>query len=144
MTIPFLERLCFYWVGKDSRRSQRSTCGPLSGCSWDSSVILVGYLQNDVLGFCATPSLPAFGAKSRFLASLEMTNPPRTIRWEIDFGETDPWETDWGCETESFGWDSDSFNLETDTFSWETTVLIRGWVDSVLLVLRDPCSPEDP
>jgi len=73
-----------------------------------------------------------------------MTNCPGTIQWETDFGKTDPWETDWGCETGSFGSDTDSCNLETGTFSWETTVLIRGWVDSVLLVLRDPCSPEDP
>ena len=73
-----------------------------------------------------------------------MTNCPGTIQWQTDFGETDPWEIDWGCETESFGWDTDSFNLETDSFSWETTALARGWVDSVLLVLRDPCLPEDP
>jgi len=77
-------------------------------------------------------------ARSRFLASLEMTNRPGTTQWE-----TDPWEIDWGCETESFGWDTDSLNLETDSFSWETTALAQGWVDSVLLVLRDPCLPED-
>jgi hypothetical protein len=77
-------------------------------------------------------------ARSRFLASLEMTNCSGTIQWETDFGETDPWEIDWDCETESFGWDSDSFDLETDSFSWERTALVRGWVDSVLLVLRDP------
>lgn len=73
-----------------------------------------------------------------------MTNCPGTIQWETDFGETDLWEIDWGCETASFGWDTDSFNLETDSFSWETTALARGWVDSALLVLRDPCLPEDP
>jgi hypothetical protein len=73
-----------------------------------------------------------------------MTNCPGTIQWETDFGDTDPCETDWGCGTGSFGWDTDSCNLETDTVSWETTVLIRGWVDSVLLVLRDPCLLADP
>ena len=51
--------------------------------------------------------------------------------------ENDPWETNsLGRPRRSVG--------EPIAVSWGTIVLVRGWVDSVLLVLHDPCLPEDP